>query len=153
MIDDKTKMYCYEGVKHFIRSTSPDKGKKYDEGKAPIVRGFLRYFPRAIAAGALISKYGTDKYQVEYEDQNWRRVEGAQGRYLDAEGRHLLNEGIDGSYDPESGLLHAAHKLWNAAAELEKQLEEGTPLGNPNPDVEKLAEHVRKRYESTGSVL
>jgi hypothetical protein len=97
-------------------------GKKYDNGKSPVVQGFMSYFPRAILEVANISKYGHEKYQVPYDDQNWARVENGLGRYADAEVRHLLGEFIDGPFDPESELRHAAHRAWNAMAYLERLL-------------------------------
>jgi hypothetical protein len=99
-----------------------DAGKKYDGGKSPIVQGCLMYFPRALLEIANISKYGAEKYEVAYDDQNWARVEGGLGRYSDAEVRHLLGEFIDGPHDPESQLRHAAHRAWNALAYLERML-------------------------------
>lgn len=106
-------------------------GVKYDQGKAPVVQGFLHYFPRAIKAAAEISRYGKEKYEVEYADAGWRSVPDGVNRYTDGDGRHLVDEAIDGLYDPESGLLHAAHHLWNAAARLELMLREGVPLRDP----------------------
>lgn len=103
-------------------------GKKYDTQKAPVVRGFFYYFPRAIKAASMVSKFGADKYDVKYEEQNWREVEDGFLRYTDADGRHLIEEGIEGMYDSESGLLHAAHHAWDAMARLEKLLESGVPL-------------------------
>lgn len=102
---------------------SKNSGKKLDGDKAPIVQGCFNYFAKALKAVAMVSKYGAEKYDVDYEDQNWRRVENGLNRYLDADGRHLLDEAIDGLYDPESNLLHAAHHAWNALARLERLLE------------------------------
>lgn len=104
--------------------------KKYDTGKAPVVRGFLRYFPRTIKGIATVSQYGAIKYEVSYEEKNFEGLDG--GRLVDADGRHLVDEAIDGLYDPESGLLHCLHHAWEACAYAEsviKQLEaEGKPL-------------------------
>ena len=94
-------------------------GKKYDNGKSPVHQGVFQYFPRALLAVGDISKYGRDKYDLTYDDVNWRRVEGGIGRYGDARGRHILGEFIDGPIDPESGKLHAAMAAWNALAYLE----------------------------------
>jgi hypothetical protein len=45
-------------------------------------------------------------------------------RYANALGRHIVNEAIEGDYDPE-GFLHAAQIAWNAMARLELILKEG----------------------------
>ena len=94
-------------------------GKKYDQNKAPVVRGFMHYFPRAIKAVADVSKYGLEKYKLKYEEKNFLNVEDAFGRYLDANGRHLLDMAIDGTHDLESQRLHLAHQAWNAMSALE----------------------------------
>jgi hypothetical protein len=99
-------------------------GKKYDGGKAPIHQGVFQYFPNALLSVADISKYGAEKYQLQYSDINWARVEGGRQRYGDARGRHILGEFIDGPIDPESGKLHAAMAAWNALAYLELILKE-----------------------------
>lgn len=104
--------------------TPNTEGKKLDTGKAPLLRGCLAYFPAALAAVAKISEYGANKYNLSYEDKNWERVENGFGRYTDADARHLVSEHIDGLYDPESHLLHAAHHAWNALARLEMLLKE-----------------------------
>lgn len=94
-------------------------GKKFDSDKAPIVQGLFNYFPNALLAVAEVSKYGKEKYNVEYEDQNWRGVANGFTRYTDAAGRHLVMESLEGLYDSESRLMHAAHMAWNALARLE----------------------------------
>ena len=108
-------------------------GKKFDAGKSPVVRGFMRYFPRAILAVADVSAYGAKKYDVPFEDQNWRSVQDGEGRYADAEGRHLLKEAI-APLDKESGLRHKQMKAWNAMAELELHLTELEKQGIVNFD-------------------
>lgn len=103
-------------------------GKKFDGGKAPVEQGFMQYFPRAIEAVALISKYGAEKYSVPYADKNWERVENGKGRYGDGRSRHITGEHKDGPYDLESKHLHAAHAAWNAMVYLELVLRDGIPL-------------------------
>jgi len=97
-------------------------GKKFDEGKAPIVAGCFQYFPLALKAVAEVSSYGLKKYNLEYEDQNWSKVDKGYARYSDALGRHLLK--VDGEVDTESGLYHDAMAAWNALARLELKLRE-----------------------------
>ncbi|KRR22175.1 dATP/dGTP diphosphohydrolase domain-containing protein [Bradyrhizobium retamae] len=92
---------------------------KLDTGKAPIARGFARYFPRAIEGVALISQFGYEKYK---EWGGWKKVEDAFNRYDDAHGRHdnALQRGE--THCPESHKLHLAHRAWNALATLELYL-------------------------------
>lgn len=105
-------------------STKQIEGKKLDAGKEPVTQGLFDYFPRALLAVAGVSQYGATKYDVPYEDENWRRVPNGIPRYRDAVGRHILKEKIDGPIDPESKKLHAAHAAWNALATLELRLTE-----------------------------
>jgi len=86
-------------------------GSKLDAGKAPVMRGVLRYFPRALTAVAEVSGFGAAKYTWG----GWESVPDGIERYGDALARHAL---IDGP-DAQSGLLHAAHAAWNALARLE----------------------------------
>src|ERR1700688_2649057 len=64
---------------------------KFDVGKAPIARGFLNYFPRAIEAVATVSQAGYEKYK---KWAGWRDVEDAEVRYRDALARHLLSDDV-----------------------------------------------------------
>jgi len=88
---------------------------KYDAGKAPIFRGVVSYFPRAVAAVAAVSGFGANKYAWH----GWEGVDDGINRYSDAMVRHLLREGEGEVLDPDSGLLHAAHTAWGALARLE----------------------------------
>ena len=78
------------------------------------------YFPRAIQAVGDISTFGARKYAWA----GWESVEDGFARYSDAMVRHLAKEGAGEIYDPDSGLLHAAHTAWGAMARLELLLRE-----------------------------
>lgn len=93
---------------------------KYDGGKAPVYRGAISYFPRAISAVAEVSAFGASKYAWN----GWRGVDDGFNRYSDAMVRHLGYEATGEVLDPDSGLLHAAHAAWNALARLELLIEE-----------------------------
>lgn len=93
---------------------------KLDGGKAPVFRGAIDYFPRAIGAVAGVSAFGANKYAWK----GWEGVPDGFNRYSDALVRHLLYEGEGEVLDPDSGLLHAAHGAWNALARLELLLKE-----------------------------
>ena len=90
---------------------------KHDSGKSPVFRGVFKYFPKALQAVADISAMGAKKYSWG----GWKDSATFADvyRFEDALGRHLLNEHVEGWYDPESNLLHAAHAAWNALAKLE----------------------------------
>lgn len=88
---------------------------KYDQGKPPIYRGGLGYFPRAIASVSAVSSFGATKYAWD----GWRYVNDGINRYSDALVRHLAKEGEGEVVDTDSGLLHASHAAWNALARLE----------------------------------
>lgn len=94
-------------------------GMKRDVGKAPIARGFARYFPRAIIGVSMVSQFGFEKYK---EWGGWRKVEDAFNRYDDAHGRHdnALQRGE--THCDESKRLHLEHRAWNALATLELYL-------------------------------
>lgn len=89
-------------------------GSKLDAGKSPIFQGLLNYFPRACLAVADVSAAGARKYAWK----GWETVPDGINRYSDALGRHIVNEQIEGRYDPD-GFLHAAQIAWNALARLE----------------------------------
>lgn len=99
-------------------------GKKLDNGKPPIVQGCFNYFPKALLEVSKVSKYGTEKYNLNYADRNYLRVENGVVRYTDALGRHLLDEQVVGPIDLESNCLNAAMVAWNALARLEIMLNE-----------------------------
>lgn len=111
--------YAHTATCTLTHSTADNSGKKFDTGKAPTLRGCLAYFAKALTAVASVSGYGAKKYNNTDYAPNWKKVEGGLGRYSDADARHLLSEAVDGLYDPESHLLHAAHHAWNALARLE----------------------------------
>lgn len=98
-------------------------GAKLDNGKAPIYRGVIEYFPNAIEQVALLSQFGADKYSWH----GWSAVDNGVYRYTDAMQRHLLDEARGELYDTcegGSGLLHATAVAWNALARLERIIEE-----------------------------
>ena len=88
---------------------------KLDDGKPPIMRGVIEYFPRAIIGVSQVSAFGARKYGWN----TWASVDNALARYSDAQARHLLQQTLGEEHDPESSLLHAAHEAWNSMAKLE----------------------------------
>lgn len=90
-------------------------GAKLDLGKPKVRTGLIEKFPRACIEISKVSEYGEKKYSRD----GWRFVDNGIERYGDACERHEIAEILDGPYDNESGLLHAAHEAWNAIARLE----------------------------------
>lgn len=108
-----------------IRESDPsgrnphEAGAKLDAGKPLVAQGCVQYFPLALAAVAKVSEVGARKYCW----QGWREVPDALNRYNNAELRHILAE-VSETHDPDTRLLHAAHRAWNALAVLELTLRE-----------------------------
>jgi len=96
-------------------------GTKGDLGKSPVLQGAFQYFPRALDAVAKVSEFGANKYSWK----GWEQVPDGINRYGNALCRHILQETIQGEYDRETGMLHAAQEAWNALARLELILREG----------------------------
>ena len=88
---------------------------KYDAHKAPIFRGAISYFPRAITGVAEVSAFGASKYAWN----GWKSVPNGIDRYSDGLVRHLAAEAKGEILDDDSGYLHAKHTAWNALARLE----------------------------------
>jgi hypothetical protein len=81
----------------------PDKppGLKLDQGKRE-----WHLLPWEAAEQVVdVLMFGAKKYAPD----NWRHVENAQTRYLNAAIRHLLAWKRGEAHDPESGLHHLAH--------------------------------------------
>jgi hypothetical protein len=103
-----------------LGKSAHEPGAKLDAGK--VMGGLLGDFSLALMAVAEVGTFGAKKYSRG----GWQSVpEGAQ-RYNDAMWRHLLKEQRE-DLDPDSGLMHKAHRAWNALAELELLLRESKP--------------------------
>ena|GEM_PF-5948795 len=88
-----------------------DQRLKTDKGKP--ITGCLEEFRLALKAIAEVFDAGGRK---GYERGSWAQVELL--RYKDAEWRHRLETGLD----PETGLPHRYHEIWNMLAQLELTL-------------------------------
>jgi len=95
-------------------------GAKADEGKPPITRGLLDYFPRGCLAISQVSAEGAKKYSWK----GWEKVPNGISRYLDAAVRHITYRSIEGEIDKDTQLLHLAQVAWNTLAALELFLRE-----------------------------
>ena len=94
-----------------------ESGAKLDRGK-PRCGLVLLGFARALQEVSKVGTYGARKYT----DSGWVEVPNGVPRYTDAMIRHLLREAEGEPYDPDTGLLHAAHAAWNALARLDLAL-------------------------------
>jgi len=90
-------------------------GAKLDAGK--VLAGVLADFSLALLAVAEVGTHGAEKYSRG----GWQSVPDGETRYKDADWRHLL-KGRHEDKDPDSGLLHDAHRAWNVLAALELRL-------------------------------
>lgn len=100
--------------------SAKEPGAKLDAGKAPVLRGLLQYFPRAVKEVANLSQVGAEKYSWK----GWESVPDGVNRYGDACARHIVDEATQWLYDSawrEQGkqILHATAAAWNALAKLE----------------------------------
>lgn len=82
----------------------------------PIYSGVIRYFPRALAAIAELSRIGNDQHNPG-SPLHWDRSKS--GDELDALSRHLVDAG---SKDTDN-VWHDTKVAWRALANLEKLLE------------------------------
>jgi hypothetical protein len=92
-------------------------GAKADNGKlrAGLV---VDAFAPALSALAEVGTFGARKYT----DNGWLEVEDGVNRYNDAQMRHRLLRLQGEELDPESGLPHEYHEVWNALAGLTLKL-------------------------------
>lgn len=86
----------------------------------PVYSGFIKYFPRAIAAVAELSRVGNDQHNPG-QPLHWDRSKSGDER--DALMRHLLDEAAGVPTDTD-GIAHATKVAWRAMAALEKILED-----------------------------
>ena len=94
---------------------APTIGSKHDSGK-PLMGAVP---PNALLAVARVLTFGAEKYGRD----NWRQVENAETRYLDAALRHINAYQRGEAADPESGESHLAHAVCSLMFMLE--LKEG----------------------------
>jgi len=120
---------CPHWQMKFAEETDPngkslnEPGAKADAGKP--MASLLSSFGLALMAIAEVSTFGAKKYTRN----GWESVPNGRERYLDAKWRHLLKGNLE-EKDPESGLLHESHELWNCLAALELKLREQAMHGS-----------------------
>ena len=95
--------------------TAHEKGAKLDSGK--VMAGLLADFSLALLEVAKVCTYGANKYSI----RGLESVLDGTERYNDAKWRHMLAQHYE-ALDPETGIMHEAHELWNQLAKLELKL-------------------------------
>ena len=111
--DEITPIPAFEPFTRVEDTTTP--GSKHDSGK-PLMGAVP---PNAMLAVARVLTFGAGKYGRD----NWRQVDSAETRYLDAALRHINAYQRGEAADPESGESHLAHAVCSLMFVLE--LKEG----------------------------
>lgn len=94
--------------------SSRGQGIKNDSNK-PRLAEMIQDFAPELEELCKVWEYGANKYSKS----NWKLVAGGEERYLNALIRHLVAPQATGNLcDSESGLLHAAHMVFNSLAYL-----------------------------------
>lgn len=99
-------------------SSTDTTGKKFDQGK-PRYGLLLQGLPMALEEVVKTLTYGAAKYG----DDNWRQVENAPARYLDASMRHEIDHSLGILLDEESLCYHLAHKICSDLFRLQLVME------------------------------
>lgn len=96
------------------------------EQKGPDVwNGVIARFPRAMKEIARVSEFGAEKYKVPLSDMSYLDCgkPDTGNFYLCKASRHMLDERLDGTYNPSDGnMVHRAQAAWNLLASLEALL-------------------------------
>lgn len=93
-------------------------GLKYDSEK-PRLAEMILDFKEPLLELCKVWTFGANKYGKS----NWKYLQNAKDRYLNALYRHSIKT-VDTFYDDESNILHAAHMAFNALAYLYFTLKE-----------------------------
>ena len=92
-----------------------------DDSVKPRTDLVLGGFSRALLEVSLVGTFGANKYT----DNGWMEVPNGIERYLSALLRHYFKYRMGEEIDPESGLPHLSHMVWNSLAVLELYRREG----------------------------
>ena len=114
MMDGDPGVYNIPTFEPFVSvEDAPAIGSKHDSGK-PLMGAVP---PNALLAVAKVLTFGAEKYGRG----NWRQVDNAETRYLDAALRHINAYQRGEAADPESGESHLAHAVCSLMFMLELQ--------------------------------
>lgn len=103
------------------RTSSISHASAAERKAAPIVAGFLDYFPDAVAAVAALSKIGNDQHNPG-QPLHWAR--GKSADEADCIARHLVDRG---TIDVDK-VRHSTKVAWRSMALLQKEIEEAEGL-------------------------
>ena len=117
----ESRKRLYGAIAKLNAHNAPHFGQKHDQGK-PLAGTIPQYFARVLLEVAKVSTMGAQKYTRA----GWLTVPDGETRYFDASCRHLLASQIEAA-DPESGLHHLDHAIWNLMAVRELQLRNKEP--------------------------
>lgn len=117
---------CVENSIIWMKYSEPTKqetskqGKKFDQQKErydliPVLG--LEEIAKVLTAGA-------NKYNEDYNEENWRVVQNPKRRYFSAAMRHMQAVRKGNKQDDETGLHHYAHAITNLMFLLEADLEQ-----------------------------
>lgn len=108
-------------------STKPSLPTDPQERKnAPMYRGLLKYFPRALAAVAELSRIGNEQHNPG-QPMHWNRAKSTD--HGDCIVRHQCDAGTIDS----DGVRHSTKVAWRALAQLEVELEEAGKAEHSGP--------------------
>ena len=97
----------------FVESQPDTTGYKADSGKPQ----FALIPQQALLEVAKVMTYGAQKYAPD----NWRKVDDAHNRYIDAALRHINSHLRGDRRDDESGLEHLAHAVCSLMMAMESK--------------------------------
>ena len=73
---------------------------------------------------AKVFTYGANKYNEQYDEENWRKLDNQIRRLYSATRRHMQAVNKGEIYDEESGLHHYAHACSNLMMLMQLHLEQ-----------------------------
>jgi hypothetical protein len=98
-------------------------GQKFDNDKLPYYTVLFKQFPLAFKEVVKCSLAGHNKYPLDTDWMNFKRVSNAENRYLNASLRHMSESGINEDMKEYGEVLHEAQVIWNLCAALQIKLE------------------------------
>lgn len=98
-------------------------GQKFSKDKVPVYTTIFKQFPLALIEVSKCSQAGHNKYPLDIDWMNFKRVENTEFEYKNAAIRHMFEEGINQDMLEYGEVLHEAQAIWNLLAALQIKLE------------------------------